>query len=228
MGRVDTDRTDDLKLFVYKLAGLKKGEEAHFKVQSKNEETDKYEDLDNEEFIEGKLTKIKVREYEWEGKPIRKGQLHLVDSKAGEFYIVEFGMNSVSRSIINSLAGATEPIERVKINLWNNKQGFPNASIKVNGLPTDWLYDWNDEIKPRIGLIDELDEDNNVVGQKKSYKKLDAWLLDEVFTVNIAKLISDKAEIVPPNGKPVASEAELSGKDTPVEIKGEDEDDLPF
>lgn len=150
--------------------------------------------------IEGRLTKIDVGTFTYEGKDIKNYKLYIVkeiNQMVGKIYIeknilfiLNMNYTQVGRSIINSLLGCSKPIDKIYLELYKNQSGYCSLKMLVNGAKSVWKYSIDDQrshievIKNRKGewvsndysSLDELLEDNlrthlNVLFPEQSHIK---------------------------------------------------------
>jgi hypothetical protein len=204
MARGNSGDNSNLKLFFMKITGLKKGEKIHIK-QTEAKGDKKYEDLpETINFIAGTLHKVETREYEWEGDQITELKIWLKDQLAneGEMYAVSVGINSIGRSIINSLLSLdlSKP-GNLSISVWNKKDNdYPSVQVKFNDDRADWKYQ-PAELNEYVDEEPKKNKKGEVIGTTKLYHRLDAFLLGEL-----------KAKVIPKFDK------------TPTQFTGRQED----
>lgn len=168
----------DAKFLYAKIKGLKAGETLYMEISEKQGNDYVVTQYDQPKAnLSGTLIKIEEKSYEWEGDTVKTLSMWLKDSETNEVVILDIGMNSVFRSMVNSMAS----VEGVLTGEWyfsfyNKKDtGYPSVYVEYNGEKTNWKYDMrSDEWK---GLIDV-----NVVKKKgkeveeKDFYRLDEWL----------------------------------------------------
>lgn len=85
----------------------------------------------------GRLKEVKIKNYEYEGKPKEKIQFIFVDGDSEVW--IEAGWSIVSKGILNTIDGA-DSIGEVMIALYKNKKGYASAFVEVNGQKVGWKY----------------------------------------------------------------------------------------
>lgn len=107
--------------------------------------------------IEGRLTKIDMGTFTYEGKDIKNYKLYIVkevDRMYGKIYIkknilfiLNMNYTQVGRSIINSLLGHTKAIDKIYLELYKNASGYCSLKMLVNGAKSVWKYSIDDQRK---------------------------------------------------------------------------------
>ena len=180
----------DNKVIYMKVAGLKKGETAHLIQTVKSPTGSGYDTLADEYAVSGNLIKAEISEYEWEGAKVRSIKLYLEDAKCKEVCVLECGMNSIGRNIINTLANAVDMVEPFRFSVYNNKKTeYASIYITQDDTPVGWKYPYETDIKPRI-VVNVVRKGGQDV-EEKDYYDLDQWLL-EVFKNEVIKRIPKK------------------------------------
>lgn len=168
------------KAYFAKVKGLKKGEkEIYFEVRTKEDGELKIL-KDKPTKIEGYLQKIELKKFEYEGKV--HDEIKFIMKDDGEVYFVSFGMNSLSRGILNSLA-SIELFGKIGIAVYFNKAGFSSSFITNDGAKTGWKYDMK-ELNQKVEVI------KNSKGEvvSKDYSELDKYYLETIIPPIINKL----------------------------------------
>lgn len=126
--------------------------------------------------IEGKLTKIEMGSFTYEGKEIKNFKLYIgkeVNQK-NILFILNLNYTQIGRSIINSLLGCNKPIDKIYLELYKNQSGYCSLKMLINGSKSVWKFSIDEQrshievIKNRKGewvsndysSLDELLEDN--------------------------------------------------------------------
>lgn len=126
--------------------------------------------------IEGRLTKIDMGTFTYEGKDIKNYKLYIVKDVNGKniLFILNMNYTQVGRSIINSILGCNKPIDKIYLELYKNASGYCSLKMLINGAKSVWKYSVDEQrshievIKNRKGewvsndysSLDELLEDN--------------------------------------------------------------------
>lgn len=129
------------KLFFLKVvtqdADKKKLDAPVFQVTHK--EDGKYVIADNTNAVSGFISKIEIKEGEWEGNKYQTVSVTLRDNVKDEAYIVDFKMNMMNRSIFNALLNS-DLSKEIKIGLYMSKKGYPAASVRQGENLINWKY----------------------------------------------------------------------------------------
>jgi len=99
--------------------------------------------------IEGKLTKIEMGSFTYEGKEIKNFKLYIgkeVNQK-NILFILNMNYTQIGRSIINSLLGCSKPIDKIYLELYKNASGYCSLKMLVNGAKSVWKYSIDDQRK---------------------------------------------------------------------------------
>lgn len=190
-------------LFV-KLLGTRKGDDyPYFEIVKGDEvvETDCT-------FIEGTIQKIELGDYEYEGKTIDTFKMYLVDE--WETLIRSCSWNSISRSVINSLANLENKQVKVNISVYVNKAGYKSVYVTHNWQPIGWKFDYEKDIKPKIVPM------KNAKGEveKNDYTNVDAMYMEEVKSWEFDEL-EDIEEDLPFTDEPKETPPVVEDKDLP-------------
>lgn len=99
--------------------------------------------------IEGRLTKIDMGSFIYEGKDIKNFKLYIVKeiNQKNILFILNMNYTQVGRSIINSLLGHTKAIDKIYLELYKNASGYCSLKMLVNGEKSVWRYSINDQRK---------------------------------------------------------------------------------
>lgn len=207
----------NLKLFFMKITGLTVGEKAVI-TQKEAIGDKKTIDLDEKlNFVKGNLHKVEIRDYEYKGEAVQELKVWLRDTLAGELYAVSCGINSIGRSIINTLLNLERPYGELEIRVYNKKDsGYAAVYLEHNGVKAGWKYS-PEEQKPYVK--------KTVVSKKgKDVTETDTFLLDKFLIDEL------KANVIPHFTK---VPAQFSGKEAehspePALSSTGADDDLPF
>ena len=217
-----TSKFPGYKRFYVKILGLKKGEKrVYFQVRGKNDLTGEIEVLpppeDKTSSLTGRLVEVKNGQYEYEGDIINTVSVILADDQIKEVYKIDMGRNSISRSIINSLASIEDPSQAVRINLFNAKE---------TGRARAWVAQWDPNVKDFVALswkipFDDLKELVEVVESVNFKgevidKKYDFTVYDGKIFVDLLPTINTSPENVVTDNVPAEVQAEVPyAQDTP-------------
>lgn len=137
------------KLFVMKVvthdAEKKKLDHPTFEVREKNEEN-KWVITKNVPAVSGRLSKVTVKEGEWEGDKFYTVSTLIKDDEAEESYLVDFKFNLMNRSVFNSLLNI-DTTKDIKIGLYMSKKGYPAASVRQGDDMINWKYSLDEQPK---------------------------------------------------------------------------------
>jgi len=213
------------KLKEDKTDGSKTKNQLRFYKQTKDGEVWK----DGEAFsgMEGHLTNIATKSYEWQGKQKDVFEFELTDSD-GVKSVISLGLDSnISRQILNTFAGE-ENLGEISFQCgaakeFKNKY-YPTLYINNNGNKTTWKYsNANNNMSEIPQITSKTDEDGNNIrtGVKAN---VDFWkgVIDEI-----------KATLAPVSAKDRASEPSQKDRildENAANSENIDEDnlDLPF
>lgn len=139
------------KLFVLKPKthdiDKKKLDHPVFEVSEKNEQN-KWTVTNTVPSVSGRLSKLEIKEWDWEGEKNYTASLLIKDDEAAESYLVDFKVgNMMNRAIINSLLNINTE-ESIKIGLYTSKKGYPSGSVRQGENLIDWKFGFEDQPKP--------------------------------------------------------------------------------
>lgn len=141
--------------------------------------------------VSGKITRIEVREHEFENKKFKNWHILLEDKYSGEEYDVAIAYKSgpfpaIIRSLVTEQGLAN--LNDITIEVYTSKNGFTNASVKAAGQRLHWI----EEPMPAINIVKVGDEDI------KDYTAQLNWLQTLVDKVNArAQSMQDASQEVP-------------------------------
>jgi hypothetical protein len=103
--------------------------------------------------LEGKLINVKKSTYIYEEKEVKTLKLHLeyLNPKNEQLYLFILGVSytSISRNLLNCLLNFNEPIEKLVLSLYSNKDGFAALYTMINSKKASWKYSMEEQ-KPMI------------------------------------------------------------------------------
>jgi len=144
------DNQNNGKLFILKITtkGVD-GKEVPpaFSVSEKNQETGKWAVTGSVSSVSGELSRIDIKDNEWEGQHYNTVSLYFKDSVLDETYLVDTKVNMLSRSIFNSLLNL-ENYDEVKLGLYLNKKGYAAVAVRSHGDMVNWKYSLDEQPKP--------------------------------------------------------------------------------
>ena len=229
MGRGTNLGDSNLKLFFMKITGVKEGEKITIKQSEARGKGNIVELDETVQDVSGQLTKVEVREYSpKEGEKARELKVWLRDSEAGELYAVGCNMNSIGRSILNTILSLEPPFGELVIRVYNKKEGKNYAAVYIthNGVKVGWKYSL-DEQKEHI--VETPVKKNGVTKIERDFWELDSFLIKDLnaniapklaaLTVSEQKAPSQTREFAP-------IETLASDIEAPAEV-GEEDSDLP-
>jgi hypothetical protein len=127
--------------------------------------------------IEGKLSKIDMGSFTYEGKEIKNYKLYIVKEVNGKniLFILNMNYTQVGRSIINSILGCNKPIDKIYLELYKNASGYCSLKMLINGSKSVWKFSI-DEQRKKIETI------TNKKGEfvSNDYTELDDLLEDNL------------------------------------------------
>lgn len=192
------------KYYYAQLKNVKKGPAKVF-FELRTKEGADYVTLPNSpDEIEGYITKLEFKQYEFEGKV--KDKFSLTMENGDEAMVADFSMTNVARAVLNKIAGM-DIIGKVKIKVFKNEQGFASVQVLNDGNKVEYKYA-KEFIEGKITVIKKRD------GIEKDYYDWDQFLKTTVFEDITKKL--------------VPLDATRSVADTTSEDPIEDSSDLPF
>jgi hypothetical protein len=203
----------------FKIVGLKPGsDEIYFEGRKKvGSEYQTIEEKPNTLF--GHLTEVSVKEYEWEGE--KKHSVKIVLDDASDRVILEGGFSNLMVNILNTIAGNSEPVDKLSLNVYISKKGYPSISIGINNQTWEdnkWKWDYTKKLKPMI------EEVKNKAGKVTSIDKTE---LVEFLAKEVAgKKFQDNVAGNPPAKSAPATETHPIPEHS-IEA-GDEESDLPF
>lgn len=212
-------KKDGYKVFYTKLQGLKKGsKECYFEFKTKVESG--YEVADKSNSVDGVVERLEHKTFEYEGKKKDLIELVLRDDNEHERYVINFGVNNISRQFLSCLSGASN-VTRLRLNVFMGDKGFPIFLTYANGdsKHLNWNHDFSELNKE---LVPEVKVNGDTV---KDYSKINELFLSEVLEEAVSKITPAEKPM------PVSSMETSAGsaEETTYEDESEEEeDDLPF
>lgn len=99
--------------------------------------------------IEGKLSKIDMGSFTYEGKEIKNYKLYVVKEIKGKniLFILNMNYTQVGRSIINSILGCSKPIDKIYLELYKNASGYCSLKMLINGQKSVWKFSIDEQRK---------------------------------------------------------------------------------
>jgi len=99
--------------------------------------------------IEGRLTKIDMGSFTYEGKDIKNFKLYIVKevNQKNILFILNMNYTQVGRSIINSLLGHTKAIDKIYLELYKNASGYCSLKMLINGQKSVWKFSIDEQRK---------------------------------------------------------------------------------
>jgi hypothetical protein len=221
MGRGKDSQESNLKQFYMKITGLKEGDSIRIEQTEVRSKDDLIKLDETTQAVWGELTDIKIRDFEpRKGEKAKELKIYLRDKEEGEQYIVSCGLNSIGRSVINSLLSLQDPNGNLNIFVFNKRSNsLPGVSVTFNGEKVGWKYSV-DQLKPYITENVYKKRGQSVV--EKEYHELDTFLLAELTNSITPKLNKYKSDV---------QKAQKDDKKGAVKATSADqteEDDLPF
>ncbi len=150
-----------------------------------------YQEVQANTSFDGKITKVEVGEFEWEGKTSPQVKINVEDGN--DVYVADFSFDFATRGLFNALL-SLDSLEGVRFNVYKTKpndkgKSYVALSIWQNNENVKWKY-----------LKDELPAVNKVVVNRK--EQYDTTAIDDFFIGKITEKFSpDKATKSPaPSG----------------------------
>jgi hypothetical protein len=178
MSRGSSSGSEGLKLFFMNISGLKAGDKVHIKQVEALGDKKYNKELPTITNVKGLVHKIETRVQKSE-KFGDKEQIviWLKDIKEGEMYCLSCGLNSLGRSIINTLASVEGNLGELSLSVYMSKKGRPSVFIEHNGKKVGWKVPL-DEQKKYVKEIRTREKVDGEVVEKIAYDYLD---LDALF-----------------------------------------------
>jgi hypothetical protein len=161
--------------------------------------------------VSGDLTRIEIKENNWEGNVYHTVSLTLKDSVLGETYLVDTKLNMLSRSLYNSLLNLEEYTD-LKIGLYTSKKDFASVALRQKGNMVNWKFSLS-EIPAPI----EVSFKNKI---QRDFTPTDDFFIEKLRELSV-KLTVTGAE---PASKPAAPKAKSAPKKKEVIKEKEDVD----
>ena len=118
----------------------KKLDQPIFKVLEKNEKN-QWVETGTVPSVAGRLARVDVKSFDWEGETFYTASLLIKDDGADESYMVDFKVgNLMNKGILNSLLNI-DLKKDIKIGLYTSKAGFPSGSVRQGEEMVRWKYD---------------------------------------------------------------------------------------
>lgn len=222
MGARNAEATKNIKFYTFK-AKVDESNDPHFSLSEK--EGDSWVVSGTFSEMYGVITKAEIIEKEFKGEKKKFFRFHLSDSS--ETSLVDFSLNNITYSILNSLGSDFDVTKEVKISVYKTsntgKDGKTyyngKASLKAGDEAIQWLFPMNDAPKAEQVFMDEakkkpLKLEGKLVFDKEPVTKF--W--EDFFNKNVKDKFSSKnapTQLLP-----------AVGNENP--FAGDDEDDLPF
>ena len=218
MARGYKNQFGDNKVFSGRIRGLQQGEEIFISQQTL--EDGDYIDHENIKRVSGEVIKVGIREIKpKKSDPYKVISIHLQDNADKEVFILECGINSIGRSLINTLAGGGNLVGEMVVSVYTSKKGYASLYITLNGERVGWKYSWG-TLQEKV-IVNQVSEKGEMV-ERKDYYKLDEWMINEVLLKEVVGNFEDIAEPEPEMGHDQLSD-DNGKKEEPVS-----DDDLPF
>ncbi len=145
--------------------------------------------------LQGKLIKIEQSSYVYDKETIETLKFHLEwmnKEKEPVLFIMGTSYTSAMRTLLNSLVGCKEPIEKLSLTLYENKDGYASIYTLINGKKSEWKYDW----KTLNNKVTEIKHPKTGKVLQRDYTELNEFLKDELFGM-IGIIIPDHRVVVP-------------------------------
>ena len=142
-----------------------------FKVLEKNEQS-QWVETGSVPSVAGRLSKLDVKSFNWEGDDFYTASLLIKDDEAEESYLVDFKVgNLMNKSILNSLLNI-DVQKDVKIGLYTSKAGFPSGAVRQGEDMVRWRFD-----KTELPEIQETTFKGRVM---RDYSLVDKFFVDKL------------------------------------------------
>lgn len=142
-----------------------------FKVLEKNEQG-QWTETGSVPSVAGRLAKLDVKSFNWEGEDFYTASLLIKDDAAEESYLVDFKVgNLMNKSILNSLLNI-DVQKDIKVSLYTSKTGFPSGSVRQGEEMVRWRFD-----KTELPEIQETTFKGRVM---RDYSLVDKFFVDKL------------------------------------------------
>lgn len=159
--------------------------------------------------VSGDLTKVEIREREFQGEKYNSIGLFFTDKTAKETYLLDTRFNMVSQGLFNSLF-SLEAFNNVEVQVYDNKAGYATTSVTQDGKKVSWKYG-----------IDELPKVKKITAGKKTLT--DTSELEEFFLTHLNDL-NNRIQATKGRGKTET----VSAAQEPSDATPETDEDVPF
>lgn len=233
LGSNDSNAGMDLMVLSLKQKKDQKNVPPYFAVKRKNEDTGKWETVDETNAVSGSLESIEVQTQEYEGNEYKTAKIKMKDADAKEMYLIDAKFSYLSRSLFNALI-SLENFDKVHISLYETKRKsdgkvFANSAVRDLTKPKeDNMVRWKYE-------RDEIPAVEKVMNKKGEVKLFDSSEVDEFFEKELKELAARVEAAKGENSKEESSQrADEDENDVSFEEDQdsgeveEEEDDVPF
>ena len=121
--------------------------------------------------VSGDLVKVEHKTSEWEGTIFDNVSLTLQDSAKNETYLIDFKLNMLTRSLLNSLFNLTA-FQDVKLGLYTGKKDYPAIGVRQAGELVKWKYSLDE-----IPVAEEVTFKGRVM---RDYSLVDSFYVEKI------------------------------------------------
>lgn len=212
-----------------KILGLRKGDPSlHFEIK-------KGDEVMTAEFIEGRVKKIELDSYEYEGRKRETFKITIHDE--GEEIVLGTAWTAIGRNIINTLANDDVDFsKKIKFSLYRKERDdgkiFNQIGLRQGDTMLKWKHDWDKQ----KSLMEEVKDPKTKEFLRMDYSELEKLLKEDVEAINKRLAKTDfpiesavSFDDVSVDEDTYANKTEDStSKSTEKNVWQEDDDDLPF
>lgn len=172
----------------------------HFSVGRRNAEgkIDTVESDDSE--VSGNLTRLEIKEKDFNGSITKLVLLYLKDQQAGETYVLSLNFRNSTRGLFNRLFNL-ETTDNLTIGVYENKRGYETFYMRQGQERVEWKYKLEDLPEP---------EPKTINGNRIN----DYYEVDRFFEENLVEVATRLG--VAPRAKAAAASADVASDTTPA------------
>jgi len=145
--------------------------------------------------LQGKLLRIEQSSYVYDKEMIETLKFHiewLNKDKKPVLFILGTSYTSVVRNLLNSLLSCKEPIDKISLTLYENKEGYASLYTLINGNKSEWKYTW----KALNEMIEDIKHPKTGKVLQRDYTELNEYLKDELLGM-INVIIPEHKVVIP-------------------------------
>lgn len=192
-----------------------------FEVKTKNE-TGQWVITNTVPSVSGRVSKLDIKENDWEGEKYYTASLLLKDDEVEESYLVDLKVaNMMNRSIFNSLLNIDVSLP-IKLGLYTSKKGYPTGSVRQGENLIDWKFSLQDQPK-----AEEIQFKGKVM---RDYSAVDKFFVDKLreFSASLGGAPEAQSKPASTKAKAAPKKKEVVKDDLKLETVPADESDDLF